>query len=403
MAKRGNGEGSIFYSKHHKKWIGQFNNGYKENGKLNRKTVYGRTRKEVSDKMNELQNLVSKEQYCDKSRITFKDLAVDIVETKFKTNINGENTYGRNIRSLKKFGYVYKMEIQKIQPHDIQNILNTQVIYSKSTIEKVYLLFNDVFKEAIKRKIIYTNPMKFVIKPRPDKIPKKKVSAFTVEEEQLILTNLEKEVHRNEFMIAFHTGMRIGEILALTPDDIDFEKKQIKITKTLTKDKNGVPMVGKMPKTINGIRTIPYINELEPYLKDAVNNYTSNENNLLFHHKGKPMYPSSINSQLKRICKNLGIGVKPRIIKRKGKEINSQTSTVYTHMTRHTYATRCIESGMPPVVLQRLLGHHDVSITLNTYTSVFNEFQKDSIQLYVDYMNKSKAKNEKNKSLQSAS
>ena len=402
MSKRGKGEGSIFYSKAHKKWIGQFNNGYKDNGKLNRKTIYGRTRLEVSEKMKELQSLVAKEQYCDKSLITFKDLATDIVETKFKTNINGANTYGRNLRSLKKFGYVYKMEIQKITPRDVQNILNTQTKFSKSTIEKVYLLFNDVFKEAIKRKIIYTNPMNYVIKPKPDNLQKNKVSSFTYEEEQLILNNLENEEHRNELMIAFHTGMRIGEILALTPDDIDFEKKQINIDKTITKDINQRPAVGKMPKTINGIRTIPIIDALEPYLRDAVNKYTPNENKLLFHYKGKPRYASGINYQLKRICKDLGIREKIYELNRKGRKINCKTSNVYTHMTRHTYATRCIESGMPPVVLQRLLGHHDVSITLNTYTSVFSEFQKDSIQLYIDYMNKDKKENENSTSLHSA-
>lgn len=62
-------------------------------------------------------------------------------------------------------------------------------------------------------------------------------------------------------------------------------------------------------------------------------------------------------------------------------------------MIRHTYATRYIESGMPPVVLQRLLGHHDVSITLNTYTSVFNAFQVDSLNSYISYMNNAKITN----------
>ena len=56
-------------------------------------------------------------------------------------------------------------------------------------------------------------------------------------------------------------------------------------------------------------------------------------------------------------------------------------------MLRHTYATRCIEAGMSPVVLQRLLGHKDISITLNTYTSVLNQFKNDEIIKLDNYLN----------------
>ena len=58
------------------------------------------------------------------------------------------------------------------------------------------------------------------------------------------------------------------------------------------------------------------------------------------------------------------------------------------HALRHTYATRCIEAGMNAVVLQRLMGHTDVKITLNTYTSVFNEFKENEIKKVTKYINK---------------
>ena len=68
------------------------------------------------------------------------------------------------------------------------------------------------------------------------------------------------------------------------------------------------------------------------------------------------------------------------------KEVNLKSSNVNTHMLRHTYATRCIESGMSAVVLSKLLGHKDIETTLNTYTSVFNRFKEDEIQKYLDYI-----------------
>ena len=52
---------------------------------------------------------------------------------------------------------------------------------------------------------------------------------------------------------------------------------------------------------------------------------------------------------------------------------------ITTHSLRHTYGTRCIESGMAPVVVQRLMGHTDIAVTLNTYTSVFDEFKQKEI------------------------
>lgn len=391
MAKRGKGEGTIFYSKPLGRWIAQCNLGYKDNGKLNRKTVSGKTRNEVKNKLLELQSLIASGKCCRKDTITFKGLLKEITDDKFKSNIIQETTYARTQKTIKRFGAFGDLEIQRITYRDVQKFLNSQTKYASCTISKTYSLMNNIFNYAIKRNIINSNPMDLVMKPKTTKLPKQRDFAFTIEEEMLILDNLENEKYRNIFMIAFHTGMRIGEILALTVEDIDFENKLININKTLTKDLNDKVKVGDRPKTSNGVRIIPYIDKLEPYLKDAVANYKRNKYHLLFTNATKePITPSTITSSFKRICKNLGIGVKPLIIDRtarEGRVIHSQTSDVFIHMTRHTYATRCIESGMPPVVLQKLLGHHDVSITLNTYTSVFNKFQKDSLKSYVDYMN----------------
>ena len=56
-----------------------------------------------------------------------------------------------------------------------------------------------------------------------------------------------------------------------------------------------------------------------------------------------------------------------------------------SHSLRHTYGTRCIESGMAPVVVQRLMGHTDISITLNTYTSVFDKFKERELDKVNNY------------------
>lgn len=79
---------------------------------------------------------------------------------------------------------------------------------------------------------------------------------------------------------------------------------------------------------------------------------------------------SSVNAELKRIFK----------------EELKESIEIKSHMLRHTYGTICIEAGMPAVVLQRLMGHKDIKVTLNTYTSVFNKFKENEMDKVNNYL-----------------
>ena len=77
---------------------------------------------------------------------------------------------------------------------------------------------------------------------------------------------------------------------------------------------------------------------------------------------------STINRKLKSIAKKVGI-----------------SDNISTHTLRHTYGTRCIESGMRAVALQRLMGHTDINVTLNTYTTVFNKYKEEELKKVNEY------------------
>ena len=389
MSKRGNGEGTIYYSEKLNKWVGQFTAGRKADGKLNRKSVYGNTRKEVKEKMTIALSQVQNNLYINNNDITIQQLGKQIIDRKYETNNISESTYGRLLGTFAHIeeSDIANIKVQKVTSIQLQEFINTKKDLANSYIDKIFELLGSIFKEAINRDIIYKNPLQNVLKPKSNKLDKK-IEAFTIEEQKSFLKYVENEKYKDIYIIALYTGMRIGEILALMPEDVDFKNNVIHITKTLTKDKNGKAILGKTTKTYNSCRDIPITNLFKASLECSLNNFMPNENNLIFvHPNGKLISPSSINISFKKICKNANINVKVNPIKRNGKNINLNTSNCNTHMLRHTFATRCIEAGVSAPVLQKLLGHKDIQTTINTYTSIFDKYRDNEMEKYINYIN----------------
>lgn len=168
-------------------------------------------------------------------------------------------------------------------------------------------------------------------------------------------------MYKNVITLALFTGMRCGEILALKLNDIDLSSKVIHINKTLTRDIKGNVVMGKEAKTQASKRDLRINLNIEKILKSAMENYRPNSNNLLFcRDNGDLITQGMMNSAFKRLCKKCGINI---------------DEGVNFHMLRHTFATRCIESGMPAKVLQKKLGHQNISVTLNTYTDIFSAYE----------------------------
>lgn len=396
MAKRGNGEGTIFYSEKLNRWVGQFTAGRKDNGKLNRKSVYGSTRKEVKEKMTKALADVQSNTFIEKNDITLKDLSLKMIEEQFESNLMSEASYLRkiyNYKALEKLP-IANMKIQMLTISNINSSLALLKDYSDSIISKVYGLISATLDKAVLLNIIPSNIFNLkgaVVKPKSKK-QTKIVDALTVDEQNLFMKQLNANNYKYKeiFIIALYTGMRIGEILALAKSDINMEKKTININKTLTKSKDDKIIVGNTTKTYAGLREIPFSDTLIPILNSL---FLTNEN-YLFLVNNKFIAPSTINSHFKKICKDAGIKIiitqkKTNRLDKNGNNIyvNLKTSEVNTHMLRHTFATRCIESGMSAIVLQKYLGHKDIETTLNTYTSVFNKFQQKELDKFESYMN----------------
>lgn len=157
--------------------------------------------------------------------------------------------------------------------------------------------------------------------------------------------------------------------------NLDSENEDNEELQAASSDVVGDPMVfytqrwlNQEYRNVSGFGSVP--ESLIPILKNVIDNYVPNENNLLFVNKsnGGVISTGQVNCAFKRLCEKANL------------EVDGQ------HMLRHSYATRCIEAGISAPVLKTYLGHTDISTTINTYVDIFNKFQKEELKKYEEYM-----------------
>lgn len=271
------------------------------------------------------------------------------------------------------------MPIQKLTETALINFMSSITNYSNSVIKKIYATVNASLKRAIKLGIINSNPLEEVMRPESKKATKK-IRALTIDEERAVINALnqdKKEPYRTMLLLSLFTGMRMGEICALMPEDIILNNSIINISRTMTRDENYKTKIGERTKTYAGLRNIKLSPQIQNMLAEFQNKYfKENKYNLIFiDRKGSMISTNQVNGYYKRLIERYNVAPI--------KECNQ-------HQLRHTYATRCIESGMPAKVLQHQLGHTDITTTLNTYCDVFDNYADtylDRTQEYLQNLN----------------
>ena len=366
-------EGGIYFRKDRKKWEVRFLEFDPLTSKNKTKTKSFKTKDEAKKYLDTVMYQKENPLYIEHHGIPFCELMKTNQRLKLDTNQITEVTYLRNLQTIEqieKFPIGTQL-IDEIKAEEIQAFINSYKHLSNSTINKLFQQLGSTFKLAMDKGYITRNPMVSVIKPKSNK-ENKEVRAMTVEEQQLLTDYLlNKDLkdcrYKNVYLLQIYCGLRVSEALALTRGDINLRDNRITIRRTLTKDEKGRVMMGKTTKTYAGRRMIP----LPEFLKDTIieqmqvsEELKNNDENLLFKPEDKQYVDRvNVNTELKRLLKrHFGI------------------DDITTHSLRHTYGTRCIEAGVAPVVVQKMMGHTDVSITLNTYTSVFDKFKEKEIE-----------------------
>lgn len=366
-------------------------------GKTNRKTFVANTEEQALAEALQYKLDLDKNggpRIITKSNKTLVELLNPSINEQFMLNKIDKSTLKRKMDTLKqisKASFANK-PIAKVTREEVVSYLSSLSKYSESTIKQNYELLCMGFGEAEYQKIIQENFMagyKRIIKPKSEYVSRKRKSLTIQEERKLVdyLMNVSYEKCSYKYLLLWQltTGMRIGETLVLDyKNDISLSANKVDIKRTQTKDENGNIIIGETTKTDNGRRTLTMNNISKQIMQKALEHKVKNKDNLLFCKKdGTMILENTINSCLKRIALKLGIGIfeEPNT---KGKTVKK--TDVHTHMLRGTFATRCAEAKIAPVVLKKILGHKDISVTMKYYIDVDGSFIESETDNAIQYL-----------------
>ena len=322
------------------------------------------------------------------------DLVTSVIDEDYRLGNIKKATRKRKLDTMKKLQQekFANKPISKVARDDVIKYLESLKQYSASTIKQNYELICMAFGQESYEHIINENFMagwKRVEKPKSEYKGHHRKSLTIAEQRTLVdyLNSIDYKTcrHKDLLLLLLSTGMRIGEALVLDYEkDIDLINGKIHIRRTQTKDLDGKAIIGETTKTYNGERTLTLNSISTQIIQNAMEHKIANKNHLLFCKEDKTMYvENSINSSLKRIALKLGIGIYEEE-NSKGKLVKK--TDVHTHMLRGTFATRCAEAKIAPAVLKKILGHVDITVTMQYYVDVDAEFEKSENKNVESYL-----------------
>lgn len=312
-------------------------------------------------------------------------------KVKKNTIITYQRLYETHIRNT-----LGKKQLSQIKAIHVQKFYNDLIEkdYSASSLGVIHAMLSNIFKIAVNNDLIMKNPCKGTELPIVENEERRVLS---IEEQKYISNYIKREnwqFYEPIITTMLGTGVRVGEVLGLKWEDIDFEKKTLSINKTL--EYRRLESTGKFgfeedtPKSPNSIRTIPLSQSVIQALKrqkrnqnflKLQGNWTPKQGfeTLVFTgRKGQPQEKLYIRNMLIRLVKEIN-----EHEAKKAKEENRTPiviEPINPHALRHSFATRCFEADMPPKTVQILLGHANIGMTMNLYTHVTEQKKVEDMQ-----------------------
>ena len=298
---------------------------------------------------------------------------------------NYRERYERNAKAI-----LGKLLLTEVKPMHCKAVFNGMTeTYAGSTIRQAYIALGAMFKAAKENGLIEKHPMDGVRFDSPMKAVDE-IHFLTVSEQKAFLEAAKHSHNYNQYALILETGLRTGEVIGLTWDAIDWDKRTLTVNKTMEFRHKQHEWRAGPPKTKTSYRTIPLTDtayqilwnlylgreyrkespELDKVLtyidRRTAKQATLRMRDLVFinYRTGMPAKNSSYDTHLYKLCDKAGI------------------EHFCMHALRHTYATRAIESGMQPKVLQKLLGHASIKTTMDRYVHVTDDTMFQAVRQF---------------------
>lgn len=363
--------------------------GTNEDGKRTYKTVYGKTQKEADEKANEIKLKLRKGLDISAENDTFEAWGTRWL--RLKQHEISEGRFQTYCINFKKLSPIYKMPICKIRTCDIQEIILDLATcdrpLSEKTLKDVKSIARQTFQIAIENRVLDYNPVDAVRVPR---IPKESERRALTEEER---NWIETTPHRAQTaaMIMLYAGLRRGELIPLTWQDIDLNERTISINKFVEFIK-GQPVVKSYGKSKKAKRVVHIPIKLAEYLNSVDRKgllvCLSAQNTMLSQSAWRRMWSSYlIELNYRHGDFSNFISGKPKS-KYDPKGVPFVIEAFTAHWLRHSFATMLYMAGVDVMTARDQLGHEDIKTTLEIYTHLDGEHKKKNIDLLDSYLQK---------------
>lgn len=360
-----------------------------------RTSVSGRNLKEVRKKYNEaiyendkelnLREDMKLDEWYSQWMNVYK---IDVIRNNTRTRY--KSIYQKHISP-----YLGNYKLRDIKQIDIKRLINDmdKNNYHYETKNAVRILLVDIFNKAINNEYLMKNPAKGITVKRDEE---KDIRVLSVEEQTIFFDSCKGTFYDNLYVVAVSTGMRIGELVALRWSDIDLDKKVIHITRTLVYQKYDTDTKKQfhfeLPKTKTSKRDIPINRQCEIALKKQfiqkavvtakapVSKIPPKEfQDLLFTTKfNTPLNSQIVCDSIKKIVDEINLT----------RDVLDEIEEFSPHTLRHTFATRCFESGIQPKTVQAYLGHATLKMTMDLYTAVMPDHLTNEMDKVADTLDK---------------
>lgn len=375
IKRRGNREGSI-YKRSDGRWCGAVTLGYNpKTGQAIRKYIYARTRQEVAEKLAKIlpqvnAGLVSPERY------TLGSWLSTWLEV-YKKPVLRPTTFERYECLIRRHivPALGNTPLEKLRPELLQRFYleKQKEGLSGRSIEFIHVVLHGALEQALRLGYVARNVCDCVSPPRKKT---REIKVLTKEELERFLEVAKKHRLYPAFYLLATTGLRRGELLALRWSDVDLERGTITVNRSLTTLNRG--FIVQEPKTKSGKRTIPLLPEAVEILKEWRKKWLEEKlalgpdwpgTDLVFPSEvHTPIYPRNFLRTFRNICK----------------EAHIKDLTI--HGLRHSFASFLLASGENPKVVQELLGHASISLTLDTYSKVLPGLKEQAVMKLRDFL-----------------